>query len=204
MRRTGAIGMIAISGFERFKGGLRVEFVCGARALRAYRALEGAVNGSVRLLSVLPEELPSAIEKLQAGGRVQQKAQDALYERLAVHEAASLHASGQKIGDATFVAAAVSGWDATGLKKLASAIVGRPATIAVLLTSESPSLIVIARSQDLPLDTGAILKKLLERFGGKGGGKGAMAQGGGLTGEPQVILDAAREEISRQSQVDSR
>ena len=195
VKRTGAIGMVAISGFERFKGGLRVEFVCGARALRAYRALEGAVNGSVRLLSVLPEELPSAIEKLQAGGRVQQKAQDALYERLAVHEAASLHASGQTIGDATFVAAAVSGWDATGLKRLASAIVGRPATIAVLLTSESPSLIVIARSQDQPHDTGAILKKLLERFGGKGGGKGAMAQGGGLTGEPQVILAAAREMV---------
>jgi alanyl-tRNA synthetase len=195
VKRTGAIGMVAISGFERFKGGLRVEFVCGARALRAYRALEGAVNGSVRLLSVLPEELPSAIEKLQAGGRVQQKAQDALYERLAVHEAASLHASGQTIGDATFVAAAVPGWDATGLKRLASAIVGRPATIAVLLTSESPSLIVIARSQDQPHDTGAILKKLLERFGGKGGGKGAMAQGGGLTGEPQVILAAAREMV---------
>ncbi len=193
VKRTGAIGMVAISGFERFKGGLRVEFVCGARALRAYRALEGAVNGSVRLLSVLPEELPSAIEKLQAGGRVQQKAQDALYERLAVHEAASLHASGQKIGDATLVAAAVSGWDAAGLKRLASALVGRPATIAVLLTSESPSLVVIARSQDLPLDTGAILKKLLERFGGKGGGKGAMAQGGGLAGEPQVILAAATE-----------
>ncbi len=33
VRRTGAIGMIAITGFERFKGGLRVEFVCGARAL---------------------------------------------------------------------------------------------------------------------------------------------------------------------------
>ena len=41
---------------------------------------------------------------------------------------------------------------------------------------------------DLTLDTGVVLKKLIERFGGKGGGKGAMAQGGGLSAAPQEIL----------------
>ena len=195
--RTGAIGMIAIAGFERFKGGLRVEFVCGARALHAYRALKGAVDGSVRLLSVLPGELPAAIEKLQAGARAQQKTQDALQERLAVHEAAHLAASGEKIGAMTFVGAAVSGWDAAGLKRLASAVANRPATVAVLLTAEPPSLVVVSRSQDLAFDAGLVMKELLGRFGGKGGGKGAMAQGGGLSGEPRTILDAARDVISR-------
>jgi alanyl-tRNA synthetase len=204
VRRTGAIGVIAISGVERFKGGLRVEFVCGGRALRAFRSLKNAVGGSVRLLSVLPDDLPSAIEKLQLAGRTQQKSQEGLYERLAAHEAASLAASGEKIGTANVVAAAVSGWDANGLKKLASSIAATPATVAVLMTTESPTLAVVARSQDLSLDTGVVLKALIDRFGGRGGGKGAMAQGGGLVGEPRVILDAAREEISRQSQVDSR
>jgi alanyl-tRNA synthetase len=199
VRRTGAIGVIAISGFERFKGGLRMEFVCGGRALRAYRGLKNAVGGSVRLLSVLPDDLPAAIEKLQTAGRIQQKSQEGLYERLAAHEAASLAASAEQIGAAKVVAVAVSGWDANGLKKLASSIVTRPATIAALITTESPTLAVVARSQDLALDTGAVLKVLIDRFGGRGGGKGSMAQGGGLVGEPRAILDAAREEISRQS-----
>jgi alanyl-tRNA synthetase len=198
VRRTGAIGVIAISAFERFKGGLRVEFVCGGRALRAYRSLKNSVTGSVRLLSVLPDELPSAIEKLQIAGRIQQKSQEGLYERLAAHEAASLAASGQKIGAANVVTAAVSGWDANGLKKLAASIVARPATIAVLLTTESPALAVVARSQDLSLDTGAVLKALIDQFGGRGGGKGAMAQGGGLTGESHAIVDAARAIIASQ------
>jgi alanyl-tRNA synthetase len=196
--RTGAIGIIVISAYERFKGGLRVEFVCGGRALRAYRILKNSVTGSVRLLSVLPDELPSAIEKLQTAGRSQQKSQEGLYERLAAHEAAILAASGEKIGTANVVTAAVSGWDANGLKKLAGSIVAKPATIAVLLTTESPALAVVARSQDLSLDTGAVLKVLIDQFGGRGGGKGAMAQGGGLTGESHAILDAARAEISRQ------
>jgi alanyl-tRNA synthetase len=202
VKRTGAIGIIALSGFERFKGGLRVEFVCGTRALRAYRALDKAVNGSVRLLSVLPENLPSAIERLQTAGRAHQKAQESLYERLALHEAASLFAAGEKVGGATLVAAAVSGWDASGLKKLAAAIVSRPATVTVLLSSESPSAIVVSRSADLSIDTGVVLRKLIERFGGKGGGKGSLAQGGGLGGEPRAILEVARAEV--QSQVASR
>jgi alanyl-tRNA synthetase len=196
VKRTGAIGVIAIAGVERFRGGLRVEFVCGARALRAYRSLKQSVSGSVRLLSVLPDELPSAIEKLQAAGRSQQKFQEGLYERLAVHEGASLASSGEKVGNVNAVIAAVSGWDANGLKKLAASIVAKPATVAVLLTTESPTLIVVSRSQEIALDTGALLKSLIERFGGRGGGKGSMAQGGGLTGEPRAILDAARTEIA--------
>jgi alanyl-tRNA synthetase len=204
VKRTGAIGMIAVSGSERFKGGLRVEFVCGSRALKAFRNLKSAVSGSVRLLSVLPEELPSAIEKLQTAGRSHQKSQEGLYERLAAHEAASLAASAEKIGDVNVVAAAISGWDANGLKKLASTVASKPKTIAVLLTTESPALIVVSRSDDLSLDTGVILKGLIDQFGGRGGGKGSMAQGGGLTGDARAILDAARAEISRQSIVDSR
>ena len=123
VRRTGGIGIIAIAGFERFKGGMRVEFVCGYRALQAYRGLKNSVAGGVRLLSVLPDELPGAIERLQTANRQQQKSQEALYDRLATHEAAVLASTGQKLGAATIVTAAVPGWDANGLKKLASAIV---------------------------------------------------------------------------------
>jgi alanyl-tRNA synthetase len=196
--RTGGIGMIAIAGSERFKGGLRVEFVCGARALRAYRALKESVSGGVRLLSVLPEELPAAIGKLQTASRTQLKSLEGLHERLAVHEAAALAARGQKVGAATVVCEALSGWDAGGLKKLASAITANPGMLVILITSDSPALIVVARSPDVAVDTGDVLRKLIERFGGKGGGKGAMAQGGGLAGASQDILGAARGFLSEQ------
>src|SRR5262249_52060133 len=45
--RTGAIGVIVVSRWERFKGGQRVEFLCGGRALRAYRLLRDAATASV-------------------------------------------------------------------------------------------------------------------------------------------------------------
>ena len=196
VHRTGSIGVIAISTFERFKGGLRLEFVCGGRALRAFHALRNSVSGSVRLLSVLPDELPSAIERLQATGRSYVKSQEGLYERLATHEASSLSTAAEKVGPVNFVGAAVSGWDAGGLKKLAVSIAAKPSMVAVLLTSDTPCAIVVSRSEDVALDTGALLKKLIDQFGGRGGGKGGLAQGGGLTGDPRAILDAARAEVA--------
>lgn len=193
--RTGAIGLIAITSVERFKGGQRVEFVCGARALRAFRQMKTAMNATVRLLSVLPDEVPATIEKMLAAGRSQQKSQETLQLRLAEHEAARLRSAAEQAGSARVVAAVVSGWDAGGLKRLASAIVDSPSTIAVLVTDESPAMVVAARAKDLTLDVGVVLTKLLERFGGKGGGKGAMAQGGGLSGDPQAIIAAAGADI---------
>jgi alanyl-tRNA synthetase len=191
--RTGAIGVILITGAERFKGGQRIEFSCGNRALRAYREVKDAISSSVRLLSVLPSELPTAIEKLQASGRTQAKEQEALYDRLVVHEAEALAARAHRLATVAVVAETVPGWDANGLKKLASAVTAKPGTAVVLLKPDAPTLIVVARSQDVSIDAGDVLKKLIAQFGGKGGGRGAMAQGGGLAGPPDEILAAARQ-----------
>ena len=44
---------------------MRLTFVCGRRSVRALRGYRDAVAGSVRVLSVLPADLPSAIERIQ-------------------------------------------------------------------------------------------------------------------------------------------
>src|SRR5262245_55444006 len=63
--RTGEIGIIAASATERFRGGSRITFVCGGRALRAFRMHRDAIAGSLKHLSVTLAELPSSIERLQ-------------------------------------------------------------------------------------------------------------------------------------------
>ena len=195
--RTGAIGVIAVASWERFKGGVRVEFLCGGRAMRSFHGLRDAVAGSIRLLSVLPEELPAAIEKLQADSRSQRRTQQALQEQLASHEARALALRGVAIGAVTLVAEALSGWDANGLRRLASVITASPGFIVGLVSTGSPALIVIARSEDVAIDASAILRRITERFGGRGGGKSDLAQGGSLVGAATDILDAARGAVAR-------
>src|SRR5713226_4221676 len=67
--RTGGIGVIAIASWERFKGGLRIEFYCGRRALVRLRSLRDTSAASARLLSVPVDALPEAVERLQADGK---------------------------------------------------------------------------------------------------------------------------------------
>jgi alanyl-tRNA synthetase len=190
--RTGAIGIIAVAGWEKFRGGTRVEFVCGGRALGGYRAFRDTIVSSVRLISVLPHELPAGIERLQAEGKDTKKRIKDLQARLATFEAGSLADAAEPAGSVRLVAAALEGWDPNGLKVIASTIVERPHHVAVLIGAPAPYAIVVARSADASFDSGAALKTLVGRFGGKGGGRPDLAQGGGLQGGTGDILAAAR------------
>lgn len=207
--RTGGIGIIAIASWERFKGGQRLSFLCGGRALGAYRALRDSVAGAVRLLSVLPAELPQTIERMQAEAKAQQRMLGALQTDLARYRAEELAANAEEVmvapeatataGSAARMVARAVDADALGLKALASAIVSRPGYIVVLVSSSGPPVVAaIARSADVSLSAQNLLSALQATFGGRGGGKGDFAQGGGMNGSPEAILAAARQAIRAQ------
>jgi alanyl-tRNA synthetase len=193
--RTGAVGAIAIWSWEKLRGGLRVEFLCGGRALRAYRTLRDAATGCIRHLSVLPEELPAAIERTQAENKDLKKSLKGLQERLAGFEAGSLAARAVALGDRRQVVEAIEGWDANGLKALALSVISKPGYQVALFSSTAPTLAVVARSADITLDANAVLRSLIGRFGGRGGGRPDLAQGGGLSGALEDILAAARDQM---------
>ncbi len=197
--RTGTIGVIAVLQTERFKGGMRVTFACGGRALRVLREQRDAVAGSIRALSVLPNELPAAIDRLQAEAKSLRKQVGGLQVSLAQQEAdqalaASAGESDDRLGMPAFrvVVKAYDGWDANGLKAIASALAAKGGVAAVLVSSATPAVVVVARSLDVTIDAGALVRALTTRFGGRGGGKAELAQAGGLSGSADQILDAAR------------
>jgi alanyl-tRNA synthetase len=195
--RTGAIGIIAVSGWERFKGGLRVEFVCGGRALTAFRSLRDVVTTAARALTIHPAELPASIERLQSDSKEHARTLKRLQERLAAHEADALARSAQQIGDHRVVIASLEGWDAGGLKALASTIAARPGHAAVLIApTASGSPLVVARAADLALDAAALLRAIVARFGGKGGGKADLAQGGGVVATADAITELVKSSLS--------
>ncbi len=197
--RTGAIGTIVVSATERFRGGTRVTFLCGRRAVKGFRALRDAVAGSVRALSVLPADLPAAIERLQGDGKELRRQVKDFQSKVAAQEADALADGATTVGSVRLVAGALAGWDAAGLKTIASRVVERPGHLAVLVSDPAPAAIVIARASDLAHDAGALLRAIVARHGGKGGGRPEMAQGGGLTAPAPEILATARELVARPS-----
>ena len=191
--RTGVVGVVAVTGWEKFKGGTRIEFVCGGRALGRIREWREVFSATSRVLSVLPQGLAEAIERLQGDNKTLGKTVREQQTQLAVHEAARLSALGERLSDGrVIVAQSLVGWDASGLKTIASAVASSGATAAIFSAS-TPALVVVARGSDSKVDASAVVKALLGRFGGKGGGKPEMAQAGGLMGDIGEMVEGARE-----------
>jgi alanyl-tRNA synthetase len=190
--RTGAIGMIAVTNAERFRGGSRVTFVCGGRALRTFRGYRDAIGGAVRVLSVLPHELPGAVERAQLESKDLRKTLSRMQGQLAGHEAARLRERAQTVGSRRIVIQALEGWDAAGIKSIASSLSAESGMVVMLVSAGRPIAVVVARSQDVMFDASKALRTLLERFGGRGGGRPELAQGAGLVGNIDDILAAAR------------
>lgn len=196
MARTGAVGMIGILGWERFKGGSRVTFVCGGRALRSLRSYRDSVTGSIRLLSVLPSELPQAIERAQAESRDLRRSLKQTQDALATHEAARLVATAAVVGTTRVIVEALDGWDASGLKAMASAAIASESVVVALFSTTTPIAAVLARSKNVTVDLQGVFKQLVARFGGRGGGKPDLVQGGGFNSAPVDLVSAARELLS--------
>ena len=193
--RTGGIGIIAVGATARFKGGQRIEFFCGARALAGFRSMRDVLTGAVRLLSVMPDELSQAIGKLQDESRERQRALNTLQNELARYRAEDLIRSAEERASGRLVAGEIDA-DAVTLKSLASAICSRPGYIAAFVSTSKPSLAIVARSEDVGIDANHVIRLLTQRFGGRGGGKPDLAQAGGLNADAAAILEAVRRAIS--------
>ncbi|MCX6545643.1 MAG: DHHA1 domain-containing protein [Acidobacteria bacterium] len=195
--RAGEVGIVAVKSWEKFRGGMRLEFVCGGRALVEYRVVRDAVAGSIRLISVAPRELPAAIERAQGENKDLRRQIRDLQDRLAVFEAAAMVDRGRKVGSVTVVLEIAPGVDQADLKTIATAAATDGGVVAGLISAIEPVFVVLARSADVQVDASAILKTLLGQVGGKGGGKPELAQGGGMTGSPAEILAALQMIIER-------
>lgn len=64
LKRTGEVGAICISRWEKYKGGVRLELKCGAKALADYRKLLNMSLNLSGLLSAKIENIEEAVEKI--------------------------------------------------------------------------------------------------------------------------------------------
>ena len=119
-----------------------------------------------------------------------------LQQSLAVHEASRLLGEAETCGDVRLVIRALEGWDAAGLRAIATALTAHGRVVTALLSSPPPVAVAVARSADVVLDANAVLRTLMASFGGRGGGKADLAQGAGLTGAVTAIAEAAHRAIS--------
>jgi alanyl-tRNA synthetase len=193
VRQTGEIGMICILGFERYKGGTRVEFVAGYRALKKFHSNNEILKRLSKIYSSSPDLLPEISEKLLQERSGLSRDNQKLHEQILEMEAAGLLMNAEKTETGVAVIRRVfAGRNLEAIKLLAHKLAANPRTCAVLATDSCQ--LVIARSTDLPGNCGEAIRQVTARFGGKGGGKPELAQAGGIpAGSLESCLDALEE-----------
>jgi alanyl-tRNA synthetase len=177
LRATGEIGAIAIRKSQRVKKNVRLEFLCGARAVRQARADLDLLTRLAGQFSTAPDELPALLEAQRLELKEAASARRELDENLAAFRARDLHAAAapDASGMRTIVLQAETGPVET-LRPLAQAVAAQSRSLFVGWTRDPPGLIVAA-SDDSGLDAGRLLRSSLEPLGGRGGGNARLGQG---------------------------
>ena len=139
----------------------------------------------------------SEIERVQTDARDRRRALRSLQRRLVAHDAAALVTDAQAAGDAVMVVATLSGHDPGSLKAVATQVAHRPGHVAALTSDGAPVTLVVARAGDVDLDAAAVVRAVLDHWGGRGGGRPDIAQGGGLDADPAEVSALARQLLSR-------
>ena len=196
-RRTGEVGIIAVSRWERAKGLTRVEFVAGGRALSDYRRANRTARDVAAIFSVARDESTSSVARLFEENKNLLRRTRALEEIAARVEAEEIinadsvrHTDGSRIVTHIF-----DGRDAESLKRLALALAAHPRTVAILGSRDGDhSRLAFARSVDACGDMGALMREACAMLDGRGGGRPDTAQGGGRHTEK---LEAAIEAATR-------
>jgi alanyl-tRNA synthetase len=177
LRHTGQLGLILIRGCNKIRQDWRVEFVCGGRAEAAARKDASLLEQASAELKCAPEELPASIERLLREREVAVRHLKSLLPKLAEAEAAALLVAAEQprngIRVVTQVRAAVQ---PEFLQHLATALCGAENAVALLADQETGNL-VFAQNPKVGRDMNALLKKVFEKFTGRGGGGKDFARG---------------------------
>jgi len=177
VRATGQIGSILLRKIEKVKQGVRVEFVCGLRAVntarRDYTTLTEAASLYSSHIYDVPEQIRKSLAEAKAGGKAQHK----LLEELAAFSAERLLA--QTAGSPQVITEFFPDRDALFIKLLAQKLTaGKSTVIALLASGIGQPTLVFAQSPGQKSNMGQSMKDAMAQLGGRGGGSADMAQGG--------------------------
>ena len=181
---SGEVGYIRVTDSQKYKGGTRIWFSCGGRAVREANALSREITELARSYSTSREELPQAVRKqsdeLSNAKRELKSRTQLLCDSIA-----------ERNEDPVAVIA-MDGFSANDVKMLTEALVKRNARVALVFGTVGDTVnyrALRAERESLPMNE--VVQAVNGLISGKGGGSPAFAQGaakGKLDGEILKII----------------
>ncbi len=192
---TGEVGLVAVTRVERYKGGTRVTFLAGRRARADYARRRALLAQLGDVLTCGEEDLVPRVERLLTEHKAATSALRKAQERLLSVEAEALWARAPQVNGVRIINAPFDDRDPDLVRKLAGMLRNRERAMVIFgWQGKDKARFVFARTEDVDVHMGQVLKQVLEEYGGRGGGRPDWAEGGVSTPErvPDILATAAR------------
>ncbi|EMA25000.1 alanyl-tRNA editing protein [Haloarcula marismortui] len=189
---TREIGPVTVLGRSNPGEGLtRVEFVVGPRAIRRRATEHERAMTAAQSLDTNVAELPAAVDGLQSECDDLRETVSSLRERLVDSRLADLRDDAIEVDGQRWLVGTVAGLDANALADRAESAVGDDVDVAALVDADGQYLGVGTTGG---VDAGEVVDQVTTEFGGGGGGRPTVAQGGGLGADGDEIVAFLRDE----------
>ena len=175
--RTGEIGPILLRKLERIRNTMRVEFLCGGRAVGRARADFDALSRVAQMVSGSLDETPGLVAAQFEAARNADKLRRKLEADLAQYQGRELYSTTapDEAGVRRVLRRQPSG-NLEDMRAIAQSFTAQAKAVYVAALDEPPALL-LAVSADSGVDAGKVLKAAMTQAGGRGGGNQRMAQG---------------------------
>mgnify|MGYP000041242763 FL=1 len=188
---TREIGPVTVLGRSNPGEGLtRVEFAVGPRAIRQRATEHERAMAAAKSLDTNVAELPAAVDALQSECDDLRETVATLRERLVDSRLADLRDDAIEVDGRRWLIGTVTGLDANGLADRAESAVDDDIDVAALVDADGQYLGVATTGG---IDAGEVVDRVTTEFGGGGGGRPTVAQGGGLDADGDDIVAFLRD-----------
>jgi len=178
VRRTGELGLIKVIRWERYKGGTRVAFLCGERALRDYQQKTETLGGMCRTLTAGEEEVVGILGRWQEEKKAAAKRIRSLLDDVLENEAEKLVEKAEPVGSYRVVSVLFENRDTEEVQNLVKKLCRIEGIVALVGVKGKRGQLYFGRFPSVELDVGSLMQEACREVGGKGGGSPSMAQGG--------------------------
>lgn len=178
---TGQVGSIEILHWENHKKHTRLYFVCGKRVRHQLHEKHQVIQGLTAILSTPQEQLIEATKRVIEQTRELENTVKDLKLQLIDYEAASLMEKCTNQIGFRLIEQVFENRTMPEIQQLAKNITAKSTNTLVFFVNETIDKlqIVCACGSDVPMKMNQVLKQVLPRINGKGGGTDTIAQGGG-------------------------
>ena len=179
---TGEIGMIAVTAATPHKGGVRLGFACGSRAMAYLQRTRAILDDVARAYSCKAEDVPQAVQSLQHELTGVKRENKVFQTRLVRYLSRELAEEARSSNGRRLIIQLVD-LPPSQLRALAAALCEAGGTLALLLARSGEGVqYVLCCSEGFGLDMGELAQPVNLALQAKGGGRGCLAQGSAVHG----------------------